>query len=152
LVMRDVGQLELKPVLSLSPATLVSDACRQMADKNVDSVLIVDTAGDGSKPDALLKPRLVGIVTVKDVCHKVIGKGLEPSTTKLEKVMTFPVHSLPSNTSLYKILSLMDEKDFRQVPVVDDGDILGIATSQMINTCLFNDIIKDLKVLVSIFK
>jgi CBS domain-containing protein len=123
-----------------------------MTEKGVDSVLVVDKSGDGSKPEVLRHPNIVGIMTVKDVVNRVVAKGRDPSKTKVSDVMTSPVKMVEPTTTLYSVALLMNQSDFRQVPVMDKYKIRGIITSRVINMSIITDIIDDIKLMATIFR
>jgi CBS domain-containing protein len=148
---KTVGELQLMEAIVVSPQTSILDACKLMTEKNVDSVLIVDKSGAGVKPEYLRRPDIVGIVSVKDVVNRVVAKGLDPSKLPVSKVMTHPVHTIAPSTSLYKVAVLVNQKGFRQVPVVDSEKINGIATSNLVNTSIIRDIIEKMKRMATIF-
>ena len=82
---KTVGELELGGVVEVTPQSTVLDACKLMAEKGIDSVLVLDRSGTGVKPEALRKPNIRGIVTVKDVTYKVIAKEADPSKTPVSR-------------------------------------------------------------------
>lgn len=74
---RTVKKLRLSKALTIPEGTIVSDACRRMASRRVDAVLLTDA-------NALLS----GIVTDKDIATRVIAEGLRPDQTVVSKIMT----------------------------------------------------------------
>ncbi|WVZ22672.1 hypothetical protein V8G54_001216 [Vigna mungo] len=74
---RTVKKLRLLKALTISEGTTVFDACRRMAARRVDAVLLTDS-------NALLS----GIMTDKDIATRVIAEGLRPEQTMVSKVMT----------------------------------------------------------------
>lgn len=72
--------------------------------------------------------RLVGIFTDRDLLRKVVDA---PQTwdKPIDEVMTPSPITVKSQDPAYAALSLMDEKHFRNVPVIDDeGKIIGNLT------------------------
>ncbi|KAL9329795.1 hypothetical protein ACSQ67_004798 [Phaseolus vulgaris] len=74
---RTVKKLRLSKALTISEGTTVSEACRRMAARRVNCVLLTDS-------NALLS----GIMTDKDIATRVIAEGLRPEQTMVSKVMT----------------------------------------------------------------
>lgn len=108
-VMRSTG------LVTASPSDTVLDAVKKMYENNVGSVLVVDEQG-----------RLVGIFTERDLV-RVVAKGLDPSTTRLEEVMTRKLITARPGDSLPMIASKMVEHGIRHIPVVDEeGKLVGI--------------------------
>jgi CBS domain-containing protein len=149
---KTVGDIELKEAIQVGPGTYVLEASKEMAVHNSDCVLVVDSAGGGMTPAIMSRPSIVGIMTVKDVVNKVVAQGRDPAKTKVSEVMASPVNMTDSAATLYAVASLMNQNDFRQMPVVDNYTIRGIVSSRMINMAIINGIIEDIKLMVSIFR
>ena len=73
---------------------------------------------------------LIGIFTERDAVFRVIAQGLDTTTTRLATVMTAqPVAQAPDK-SYGHALVLMQEHRFRHVPIVEDGNVIGIVTAR----------------------
>jgi CBS domain-containing protein len=95
----------------------VRDACVQMRDRRVGSVLVTNAEG-----------RLVGILTGRDVVRRVASKGHDAADTSLADAMTVaPTTMTPGQTAI-EALRLMWDGGFRHVPVVADGRIVGVVS------------------------
>jgi CBS domain-containing protein len=71
--------------------------------------------------------KLVGIVTDRDLVLKVIAKGQDAKTTKVEAVMTRQLVTCLAEDELQKALDAMAEHQLRRIPIVDTNHkILGI--------------------------
>lgn len=83
---------------------------------------LMDHAGTGVIPvvEDLLKRKLVGILTDRDLCVRVVGPGQYPAHTWVSACMTLnPVCCHPEDDA-EKALQLMREKRVRRLPVVDE--------------------------------
>jgi CBS domain-containing protein len=87
-----------------------------MRKHNVGAVLIVE--------DEVLK----GILTVNDMTYRVIAEGLDPDKTLLGEVMTPDPDTVSSDTTAIDALRLMQHGNYRHLPVVDGGRILGLVS------------------------
>jgi CBS domain-containing protein len=87
-----------------------------MRKHNVGAVLIIE--------DEALK----GILTVNDMTYRVIAGGLDPDKTLLGEVMTPDPDTVSSETTAIDALRLMQDGDFRHLPVVDGGRVLGLVS------------------------
>lgn len=97
------------------PATAtVLDAVQEMINARIGSVLVVEDE------------RLVGIFTERDVLVRVVGARRDPATTLVSFVMTQDPVSIDSSTTLEEILETHGGKEFRHLPVVDEGRIVGM--------------------------
>ena len=110
--------MERKKFITATPDKTVSQAARLMAAKNAGAVLVIE--GD----------QLVGIFTERDVVFRVIAPGLEPKATLLREVMTADPKTLGPTQSYGHALVLMQENGFRHVPVVEEGQAIGIISSR----------------------
>ncbi len=105
-----------KQVHSVGRTATVEEAVARMVTEGVGSVLVMDADGP------------VGIFTERDVVRRVVHRGLDPATTRVDAVMTPDVKSISPDTPIEAALTLMNEGRFRHVPVVRDGVVLGMAT------------------------
>ena len=104
--------------LTASPESTVSSAAKLMADQNAGAVMVVQN------------DRLVGILTERDVVFRVIARGLDAGTTRLNDVMTTAPKTLDPNKTYGHALLLMQENGFRHVPVIENGRPIGIVSSR----------------------
>ncbi|OIW00356.1 hypothetical protein TanjilG_29923 [Lupinus angustifolius] len=123
---RTVKKLRLSKALTISEGTTVSEACRRMAARRVDSVLLTDA-------NALLS----GIVTDKDIASRVIAEGLRPEQTIVAKVMTRNPLFVTADTLAIDALQKMVQGKFRHLPVVENGEVIAILD---ITKCLYDAI------------
>jgi CBS domain-containing protein len=105
-------------VLKAAPETLVSEAAKLMAGKNVGAIMVVE--GD----------RLVGILTERDVVCRVVARGLDARATRLADVMTRAPLTVDSDKPFGYALLVMFKNGFRHLPVVRDGKLIGIVSSR----------------------
>ncbi|MCM2297350.1 CBS domain-containing protein [Rhodoferax sp.] len=110
--------MERKKFITATPDKTVSQAARLMAAKDAGAVLVIEDA------------QLVGIFTERDVVFRVIAPGLEPKATLLREVMTADPKTLGPSQSYGHALVLMQENGFRHVPVVEEGQAIGIISSR----------------------
>jgi len=63
--------------------------------------------------------RLVGVVTDRDIVCRVVAKGKNPSAVTAGECMSEPVIVVKEDSTIEDVMSLMEEKQIRRVPVVD---------------------------------
>jgi CBS domain-containing protein len=88
----------------------VEQAVRLMIERRVGAVAVVDSAGV-----------VAGIFTERDVLEKLALSGRNPSSIPLREFMTTPVELATEETSEAEALSVMLERHYRHLPVVDGG-------------------------------
>ncbi|KDP23089.1 hypothetical protein JCGZ_00502 [Jatropha curcas] len=125
---RTVKKLRLSKALTIPEGTTVSDACRRMAARRVDAVLLTDS-------NALLS----GIVTDKDIAARVIAEGLRPEQTIVSKIMTRNPTFVTSDSLAIEALQKMVQGKFRHLPVVENGEVIALLD---ITKCLYDAISK----------
>jgi CBS domain-containing protein len=98
----------------VTPDTLVFDALKVLADKDVGALLVKQ------------EEKLVGIFSERDYTRKVILKGKSSKETRVREIMSYQViFGYPSQT-IEQCLELMTEKHIRHLPILDDDQLLGI--------------------------
>ncbi|XP_073288459.1 CBS domain-containing protein CBSCBSPB3-like isoform X2 [Primulina huaijiensis] len=112
---RTVKKLRLSKALTIPEGTTVLDACKRMAARRVDAVLLTDANG-----------LLSGILTDKDIVTKVIAEELRPEQTMVSKVMTRNPIFVNSDTLAIDALQKMVQGKFRHLPVVENGEVIAL--------------------------
>ena len=73
-----------------------------------------------------------GIATEWDFLDKVVAEGRDPSTTKLEEIMSTDLVAVKAGDAFEDVTQLMVQKGIRRVLVLDGGKVLGIITAKTI--------------------
>jgi CBS domain-containing protein len=97
-------------ILTMRPEESAEDCAKQMANKNIAAMIVVDNAG-----------LIIGIVTERDLCQKVLAKGGDGTKIKLGDIMTENPDTLSPDDSARDALELMQTRKYRHLPVVKDG-------------------------------
>ncbi|EPS59555.1 hypothetical protein M569_15250, partial [Genlisea aurea] len=125
---RTVKKLRLSKALTIPEGTTVSDACKRMAARRADAVLLTDA-------NALLS----GIVTDKDIATRVIAEDLRPDQTAISKVMTRNPIFVASDSLAIEALQKMVQGKFRHLPVVENCEVIAMLD---ITKCLYDAILR----------
>lgn len=72
--------------------------------------------------------RPIGIVTDRDLLCRVVAAGLDPEQTTAGEIATKPVHTIPSDQPLERVIALMREANVRRAPIVRDERVVGLVT------------------------
>ncbi|KAL3512578.1 hypothetical protein ACH5RR_025295 [Cinchona calisaya] len=123
---RTVKRLRLSKALTVPDTTSVYDACRRMAARRVDALLLTDS-------NALL----CGILTDKDIATRVIAREVNLEETPVSKVMTRNPVFVLSDTLAVEALQKMVQGKFRHLPVVENGEVIALLD---IAKCLYDAI------------
>jgi len=97
----------------------IATVSEKMGSLNEGAVLVFD------------QNRLAGIFSERDLLRKVISKGMNPASVKVEDVMTRNPITVTTETHVRDCVRLVREKGFRHLPVVDDkGTPVGIISTR----------------------
>jgi CBS domain-containing protein len=75
------------------------------------------------------KGKLVGVVTGWDLLTKVLSKDLDPSKVKVKDFMTPSPITCSPEYSVLEAAKLMAKHGIKRIPVVKNGEVVGIFTS-----------------------
>ena len=111
-------------VHSIAPTESVFDALKQMADKHIGALLVMEAGA------------IVGIITERDYARKIALLGRTSADTRVRDVMTRAVMYVQPTHSCQECMALMTENRLRHLPVVDEGKLLGMIS--------IGDLVKDI--------
>lgn len=114
-----------REVITIPSDASVFDAIKLMAEREVGSLLVMD--GDD----------LQGIVTERDYARKVILMGRSSETTAVGEIMTTDVVTTTNTQTVNDCMGLMTERRIRHLPVIDDGNVVGlISIGDLVNAII----------------
>lgn len=114
--LRRVLEAKGHDVYSTTPDATVFDALKEMADRDVGALIILE---DG---------KVVGIFSERDYARKIILLGRSSRETPVRDIMTSRVVFARPDLKLDECLALMTDKRIRHLPVIDDGDLVGVVS------------------------
>ncbi len=103
-------------LIILTPDDTAHDAARAMEANHVGAVLVQRQG------------KLVGILTDRDIAVRVTAYSLDPNLTPLREVMTQDPVWLSSAGTEQDALALMRERHIRRVPILAEGQTVGMVT------------------------
>lgn len=101
-------------VYSVLPSITVYEALLSMSEKNIGAILVVE--------DNLLK----GILSERDYARKVVLKDKSSKETLVHEIMAHNVITVKPSDNLDYCMELMYNKKVRHLPVLENGNIIGI--------------------------
>jgi len=104
-------------VKTATPSQSLTDAAKLMKQEDVGSVPVVD--GD----------RLVGVLTDRDIVVRGIADGSDPNAVLVGAIASRDVVTVRSDDDLDEALRLMAQHQVRRLPVVDDGQLVGVVAT-----------------------
>lgn len=113
--------LKLRDVMTPSPIALdagatVAEAAQAMAADGIGDVLVID--GDD----------LCGIVTDRDLVVRAVAQGKDPAKTTLGEIATADLVAVAATDSADTAVKLMRERAVRRLPVMEDGNVVGMVS------------------------
>jgi len=103
-----------------TPEDNAQKVAKMLCEQNIGSVPVV--LDQSSR-------KLVGVVTDRDLCCKVIAAGLSPANTKIDKVLTLNPVTCRDGENVASCEDLMQQHQIRRIPVLDgEGRCIGIVS------------------------
>lgn len=99
----------------MGPEGTLSDAAESMADNDVDYVIIIDNR------------EMAGILTERDVVLAV-AEGVDLGAALVEEWMSEAPDTVNPDVTVAEAVSWLLETGYRHLPVVADGELLGVVT------------------------
>ncbi len=110
-------------VITITPDITVLDALKQMAEKNIGSIVVLEN------------DQYIGLLTERDYARKVILKGKSSTTTLVSEIMTTGLPRITPDNSVDTCMQIMSENNIRYLPVFENDQLCGIIS--------INDVIKE---------
>jgi CBS domain-containing protein len=101
-------------VYAIAPEAPVLDAIRQMAERRVGALVVMQ--GE----------RLAGIVSERDYARKVILQGRSSAQTAVSDIMSRDPLTVLPETDVFDCMRLCTDRRVRHLPVVEDGRVVGV--------------------------
>lgn len=105
-------------VVTVEPSVTVSEAAKMLAEKRIGTVVVSE---DGGKT-------AVGILSERDIVRELAASGSGCLDKPVSAYMTRELVTASRQDSVQDIMSRMTEGRFRHMPVLEDGQLIGIVT------------------------
>jgi CBS domain-containing protein len=115
--------MKVKEIMSVNPACCTPDdsaqnVAKMMCDLNVGSIPVVADHQSRS---------LIGIITDRDLCCRVLAHGLDGKSTPIQEFITYNPAICRDGENVENCERLMQEHQVRRIPVVDkENQLIGI--------------------------
>ena len=113
--MANVGELMTRDVLTVEPSDTIGEAAEKMIDHGVGAVVVSDFGS------------IIGILTERDILRAVAHR-THSAEARVRQWMTPDVVTVPSSMEGDEAAKMMLERNFRHLPVVDEGRSVGIVS------------------------
>src|ERR1044071_3218149 len=110
----DILQTKGSEVWTIPPETIVFEALKTMADKNVGALVVVDGR------------RVAGILSERDYARKVILHGKSSRELETREIMSASVYFVTPDQDIEDCMTLFTNKRVRHLPVLQNDELIGI--------------------------
>lgn len=112
----DVLRTKGTAVATIDPDVPVSELLRALAEHNIGAIVVVGSSG------------VAGIVSERDVVRQLHETGAELLSLPVSSIMTADVFTCTPSDTVDSLTVVMTERRFRHVPVLSDGQLVGIVS------------------------
>ncbi len=115
-------------VLSVGPNASALEAAVLMNEHKIGSLVVLDEG------------RLIGIITERDILHRIVVPRLDPGHTPVQEVMSTELICCQPHTTIEEARGVMMHRRIRHLPVVDpEHNLLGLISIGDLNAWQAND-------------
>ncbi len=101
---------------SVPKATIVREALKTMAEKNIGSILIMD------------EQKYLGILTERDYARKVILQGRSSTEVTVQDIMSTEHPHISKEHTIEQCMQIMSENNVRYLPVFENEQLIGLVS------------------------
>mgnify|MGYP001279900079 CR=1 FL=1 len=111
--------LKTKPrgVATARPEETVQEVASRLAQRRIGAIIVVGEGG-----------RVAGIISERDIIRLVAEHGAPALAMPVSQGMTREVISCGRSSTLEEIMEMMTRGRFRHLPVIEDGELVGIVS------------------------
>jgi len=111
---KSILQSKGSDIWSIAPDTLVFDALKVLAEKNIGALLVIEN------------DQLVGILSERDYARKVALKGENSHNIAVRNIMTSEPVSVTPDQNIENCMAIMSDKHIRHLPVLENNKLIGM--------------------------
>jgi len=113
---RDVLEHKGYEIFAVEPDFTVYEALEILSDKNVGALLVLEEG------------EMAGIFSERDYARKIVLKGKTSMETPVREIMTPVRYTVEPADSVRSCMELMTAKRVRHLPVLEDGELIGVVS------------------------
>ncbi|EME70055.1 CBS domain-containing protein [Paramagnetospirillum caucaseum] len=106
-----------RTIHQIAPSVALREAAAVLLEKNIGALICADRVGG-----------IVGILSERDVARAFARMGADLVTMSVGDAMSRDVVACAAGDSVEEILDIMTETRCRHIPVVKDGEVLGLVS------------------------
>jgi signal-transduction protein with cAMP-binding, CBS, and nucleotidyltransferase domain len=108
-----------RDLITARPDETARQAAQRLAEMDVGCLLVLAQEGE-----------LVGVVTEKDLVHKVLAQGRNPEEVTVGEIMSTDVVTCDMSVPVYRAGEMMARRGARHLPILDKGKVVGMVSSR----------------------
>jgi CBS domain-containing protein len=109
-----VREIMTTDVATATPETTLEDIATMMRDEDTGAIPVLDD------------DELVGIITDRDIVIRCIAEGKDPVETTVEDVLSDGLETIEPDSGIDEAREIMSRRQIRRLPVVEDGELVGM--------------------------
>lgn len=117
MLISDVLSHKGSDVATVPPETALADLVEVLATRKIGAVVVTDPDG-----------AVIGIVSERDVVHRLHPLGTELVSATVADLMSSQVHTCARGDAVDAVLAVMTTSRCRHLPVVEDGQLVGLVS------------------------
>jgi CBS domain-containing protein len=104
-----------RSVATIAPAATLQEVTRRLAQRRIGALVVVGARG-----------QIEGIISERDIIRALSETGADCLSRPVAETMTRQVVTCQETDTLDEMMAMMTQGRFRHVPVVTDGDLVGV--------------------------
>jgi CBS domain-containing protein len=104
-----------RSVTTVSPNATLQEAAKRLVQRRIGALVVVGARG-----------QIEGIISERDIIRALAEMGAACLERPVTETMTRQVVTCQETDTLDEMMAMMTQRRFRHVPVVTDGDLVGI--------------------------
>ena len=117
MLLRELLAAKGSTVEVVPPTAVLGEVVDRLAEHRIGALVVTDADG-----------HVIGIISERDVVRLLGEHGTDALARRVGDVMTSPVTTSTPDDDVVSLMSLMTDQRIRHVPVVQDGELIGIVS------------------------
>ena len=117
------GDATGRAIHSCTPDEPLRSVVERLTQARIGAMPVLEPAADGEGA-----PRIVGIVSERDIIHCLASQGGAALDSTVAAAMTSPAITIERSTHALAALLMMTRRRIRHLPVVEDGRMIGFVS------------------------
>ncbi|RJO66472.1 MAG: CBS domain-containing protein [Myxococcales bacterium] len=124
-IIQDILDAKGSEVATISPEATIYEALRVLVEKHIGSLVVTD------------EEKVAGLISERDILRTTYERPEEIKTLRVSEFMTTELFVGMPKDDLDLVMMIMTEQRFRHLPIISDGQLVGIIS--------IGDVVKALK-------